>query len=128
VEGEDIDRVARPFHRLAVGAELESRKLGKGAARAVVRRQPLRVQEGHRAGLDRHRHAHAENLLRQIGGVDLQHDGAGVGLVDRGRYGGLDWEGQREREGDAGSRLGGERERGVSGHLVEGRGNKTGRV
>ena len=68
--------------------ELQAGQLVDRAVRAVVGGQPLRIQQGQRARLDRDGHVHAEDLLRQVGRIDVQHDGAGVGLVDgRGHVG-----------------------------------------
>jgi hypothetical protein len=52
-------------------------------------------------------------LLRQVGRIDVQHDGAGIGLVDSRRNGqlsvGAGRERERERDGEGGGGVRGQR-------------------
>ncbi len=82
VVGEGAKGVAHPFHPLAAGGDLDSRKLGDRADRAMVAGQPFREIQHHRPGLgDGNGLGHGEDALRQVGGVDIQLDHAGIGHV-----------------------------------------------
>jgi hypothetical protein len=68
----------------------------------VIARQPLGIQQGQRTRHDRDRQLDPENLLAQVGRIDFQHDGAGVGLVERRRHVGARREGERGEQGGDG--------------------------
>ena len=55
LKGIDIQRITLPGQRLAIGAYHQTRQLIDGAARRMVARQPLRIQQSQRTGLDRQR-------------------------------------------------------------------------
>jgi hypothetical protein len=83
----DIDRIAHPFHPLAVGADDEPGEAVDAAYRAVTARTPFRIKQRERAALDRDRLVHAENVARHVARIDLEPDHARVGPVLRRRDG-----------------------------------------
>src|SRR3546814_2713420 len=61
VERVDVQRVALPWQGLAVGGHLQAGQLVDRAARRVVARQPLRIQQGQRS--EEHR-SELKSLMR----------------------------------------------------------------
>ena len=81
MEGEDVERVAHPLERLAVGGHPDTRDILDVAARAVAAGDPLWVKQNEIAGA-RHRHAFVdtENSTRDVAGVDRQLHRPGNGM------------------------------------------------
>ena len=87
VEGEHVDGIALPFQGLAVGGQAQAGQLVQRAAGAVVAGHPLRIQQGQFAGRGGDAFADAEQLLRHVAGIDVQHDGSRAGRGGLGRSG-----------------------------------------
>ncbi len=88
----DVELVALPGQRLAVGGHAQAGQLVDRTGGRMVAGNPLRVQQGHRAGLGRHRGGHLEDAPGQIARVHIdaqQTGGRGIarrrGLRQRGR-------------------------------------------
>ncbi len=83
MESEDIERIAPPADRLAIGGEGQARQLLDLPARRMIAGQPFGHQQRQRAGrCDRDRLLDAENTLGRVGRIDLQPDrAAGPGRV-----------------------------------------------
>ena len=106
MESEDIDRIARPWHRLAARADHQTGDLLDLGARRMRAGEPFREKQREGAGLgDGNGLLHAQDAAHRVGRIDVHHHRAGgIGLVARLRDR-VD-EGDRLRRGIAGGNLG----------------------
>ncbi|MNE15887.1 hypothetical protein D3C80_1088110 [compost metagenome] len=115
--GPGLDCVAHPLQPPALGGEGQAADVGDRADRAVVARNPLRIEEDQRAGAaDRDGLAHLDQAPVDVRGVDMQLDDARIGFVlgGRNRRQG-DGQGGRADLGQGGRPHGKEDDRGAGG-------------
>jgi hypothetical protein len=83
----DVVLIARPGQHLAVRLHHQPGNLVDRTRRRVVARNPLRIQQGQRTGGDRDGFMHAEDAVRDVGGIDVDFQRAGrIRYVLRRRY------------------------------------------
>ncbi len=102
VEGADLDRIALPRERLAVGLKGEVGHFGKRPARPVVAGTPHRIEQRQPLGPGDHgdRLGHPERAALGVRRVDVQFHHARIGLV--GRIGHARGDRRRDRGGARG--------------------------
>ena len=81
MEGVDINRVAQPFHPLAVSVNFRSGEGIDPPGGRVMPRQPFGIKQRQRTTLHRYRLFDTENMARDIDCVDGKTDCAGIGYV-----------------------------------------------
>ena len=81
MKSKGVHRVAQPGQFLRAGLDLEAGQAVHRAVGAMGTGQVTRKQQGQAPGLHGQLLAHLENVAIQIGGINLDADGAQVGLV-----------------------------------------------
>ena len=79
MEGEHVNVIPPPGDRLAQGAHFQAAQVGDRAVRLVLARNPFRVKQRDRAGMDGELQMRVQNFPRRIRGVHFQFDGGFLG-------------------------------------------------